>query len=239
MRAMISRQQQTQTRPGDIDPGEFRRICQEVFDSIAVYHADLTGRGRIPDVTPEEVRALFAEEFSGEGDGDGARLADWRERVVPKLTTLVGLRELFSKNLGLARRLHDLVREHPDFEVLHEPTLYLYCFRYVPNGLAGRQEEPGVQALLDRLNQEIAEAVQRNGLALLMTTRIGRRVAIRMSICSHRTSEVDVDATFEAIARWGRLLTKTHSVCYEQPAEMEALPCSSESCSSPTEVSAT
>lgn len=63
-----------------------------------------------------------------------------------------GLRDLFSKNIGLARHLHNLVREHPDFEVLHEPTLYLYCFRYVPNGLAERQEEPGVQTRIDRLN---------------------------------------------------------------------------------------
>ncbi|HEX5733831.1 MAG TPA: pyridoxal-dependent decarboxylase [Blastocatellia bacterium] len=149
-----------------------------------------------------------------------------------------GLRELFSKNLSLTRRLHILVREHPDFEVLHEPTLYLYCFRYVPNGLAERQEEPEVQTLLDRLNQEIVEAVQRSGLALVMTTRILGRVAIRMSICSHRTLEEDVDATFEAIARWGRLLSLCSNVHNEKPAEMEVLSCSSESYSLPTEVSA-
>lgn len=122
-----------------------------------------------------------------------------------------GLRELFSKNLDLARRLHNLVSEHPDFEVLHEPTLYLYCFRYVPNDLAERQEEPGVQTRIDHLNQEIVEAIQRSGLALVMTTRIRGRVAIRMSICSHRTLEEDVDVTFEAIARWGRLLSTSIS----------------------------
>ena len=149
-----------------------------------------------------------------------------------------GLQELFSKNLGLARHLHGLVREHPDFEVLHEPTLYLYCFRYVPHRLAEQQEEPEVQALLDRLNQEIVDAIQRSGLALLMTTRIRGRVAIRMSICSHRTLGEDIDATFEAVARWGRLLTGSHPVCYEK-IEMEALQCSSESSSSPTGVSAT
>jgi glutamate/tyrosine decarboxylase-like PLP-dependent enzyme len=49
-------------------------------------------------------------------------------------------------NLGLARRLHDLVREHPDFEVLHEPTLDLYCCRYVPNALEEQREEPGFEA---------------------------------------------------------------------------------------------
>ena len=133
-----------------------------------------------------------------------------------------GLRELFSKNLGLTRRLHVLVGDHPDFEVLHEPTLYLYCFRYVPHGLAGRREEEGVRELLDRLNQEIVEAVQRSGLALLMTTRVRGRVAIRMSVCSHRTLQADIDATFEAVARWGRLLNTKLSVLHERTTEVEA-----------------
>ena len=150
-----------------------------------------------------------------------------------------GLRELFSKNLGLARRLHELVRDHPDFEVLHEPALYLYCFRYVPNGLAERLEEPRVQTLLDRLNQEIVESIQRSGLALVMTTRIRGRVAIRMSICSHRTLEEDLDATFEAIARWGHLISRSSYVHNEKYVETEVLSCSNESYSLPTEVSAT
>jgi glutamate/tyrosine decarboxylase-like PLP-dependent enzyme len=150
-----------------------------------------------------------------------------------------GLRELFSKNLGLTRHLHHLVREHPDFQVLHEPILYLYSFRYVPNSLAERQEEPEVQTQLDRLNQEIVEAIQRSGLALVMTTRIRGRVAIRMSLCSHRTLEEDIDVTFEAIARWGRLLSLSRPVHNETSTEMEKLSCSNEFYSLPTEVSAT
>jgi aromatic-L-amino-acid/L-tryptophan decarboxylase len=117
-----------------------------------------------------------------------------------------GLRAVLSKNLGLARRLHGLVRDHPDFEVLHEPTLYIYCFRYVPCDLAERQREPEVAELVDRLNEQIAGSIQKSGLALLMTTRIRGRVALRMSICSHRTLAKDVDATFEAIAAAGRRL---------------------------------
>ena len=117
-----------------------------------------------------------------------------------------GLRSMLSKSLGLARRLHGHVREHPECEVLHEPTLYLYCFRYVPGGLKGREEEPGIPESLDRLNQEIAEAVQRSGLALVMTTRIRGRVVLRMSICSQRTLEQDIDTVFEAVIETGRRL---------------------------------
>jgi len=145
----------------------------------------------------------------------------------------------FSKNLSLARRLHNLVSEHPDFEVVHEPNLDLYCFRYVPNAIAERREEPEVQSQLDRLNQEIVDAVQRSGLALVMTTRFRNCVAIGMSICSHKTFEADVDAAFESIARWGRLLSRANCGNNEESAEVEEMSCSSESCSLLTEVSVT
>ena len=112
-----------------------------------------------------------------------------------------GLRALMAKNIGLARRLHALVRDHPDFEVLHEPVQSIYSFRYAPHQLV---ETPEAEALIDRLNADIAEEIQHSGLALLMTTRIRGRVALRMSICSHRTEEQDIDITFEAIVAAGR-----------------------------------
>src|SRR5205823_3262760 len=73
-------------------------------------------------------------------------------------------RSEFSKNRSLARHLHSLVSEHPDFELFPESTVDLYCFRYVPNAVAELQEEPEVQSELDRLNQEIVDAIQRGGL---------------------------------------------------------------------------
>jgi glutamate/tyrosine decarboxylase-like PLP-dependent enzyme len=139
-------------------------------------------------------------------------------------------------HLGLARRLHELVSEHPDFEVLSEPSLNSYCFRYLPNGLVERQEEPEVQEALNRVNQEIVEIVRRNGLTSVMTTSARGCIAIQISICQQRTVDEVVDDMFEAIARWGRLLTKTHFVTSDQLAGMEELSCSSELRSSPMEV---
>ena len=138
---------------------------------------------------------------------------------------------------GLIVQLDSLVCEHPDFEALHEPTLNGYCFRCVPNGLVERKKEPEVEALLDVLNEEIVQAVQRNGFNAVVTTRVQGRAAIRVSFSSGRTLVEEVDATFEAIARWGRLLNKKLSVRYEP--DMEAKLCSNGSHSSPTEVSAT
>jgi glutamate/tyrosine decarboxylase-like PLP-dependent enzyme len=137
---------------------------------------------------------------------------------------------------ALIVQLDNLVCEHPDFEALREPTLNGYCFRCVPNGLVERKEEPEVEALLDVLNEEIVQAVQRNGFTAVVTTHVHGHAAIRVSF-SGRTLEQEVDATFEAIARWGRLLNKKLSVGYEP--DMETKLCSSGSHSSPTEVSAT
>jgi glutamate/tyrosine decarboxylase-like PLP-dependent enzyme len=112
-----------------------------------------------------------------------------------------------SKNLQLAQRLHYLVREHPNFEVLLGPTKHLYCFRYVPNSLSDRREEPEIQCELDCLNEEIVAAIRHSGRTLVTTTILCGRTAIRMSIFSTEISEADIDSTFELIARWGSLLS--------------------------------
>ena len=128
------------------------------------------------------------------------------------------------QEIGLAVQLDELVREHPDFEVLCSPGLYLYRFRYVPNGMTERQNEPEVRTLLDRLNHEIVVALQRRGL-MLVNIIVGGRVAIEMSICSRRFLANEVDAVFERIARCGRLLNKTLSINHETTVVMEVNLC--------------
>lgn len=134
------------------------------------------------------------------------------------------MQEEVTQNVGLVGYLHNLVCEHPDFETLYEPTL-CYGFRYMPNVLAERQAEPEVQELLDRLNEEIVTTAQRGGITVSMT-HVGGRIAIRIPICSQRMLKEDVDATFEAIARCGRLLTKKElSVRCELTRDMESKLC--------------
>jgi glutamate/tyrosine decarboxylase-like PLP-dependent enzyme len=168
----------------------------------------------------ERLRRAFsitAPYLRGEGDAGGGGPVDFMEcgpqmsRAFRALKVWMalrffgsgGLRALVARNVAHARRLHELVRDHPDFEVLHEPVLSLYCFRYVPHDLAPRRHEPEVAARLDRLNDAIARDVQDGGLAFFMTTRIRGRVALRLSIASQRTEAEDIDRTFEAIAAAG------------------------------------
>jgi aromatic-L-amino-acid/L-tryptophan decarboxylase len=111
-----------------------------------------------------------------------------------------GLRSNLRSGIRQARHAHALVTAHPDFETLHEPLLYLYCFRYRPRDLIGKQAD----AYLDHLNQWIAEQIQVSGLASVMTTTLRGRTVLRLSICSHRTTERDIENVFETMAMIGR-----------------------------------
>ena len=128
-----------------------------------------------------------------------------------------------SQNVGLAGYLQNLVGEHPDFEVLCKPTEHLCCFRYMPNGLQDDQHE--VEQFLDRINREIVESVRREGFELITTTQVGDRFAIRISISERITIE-DIEAMFEAIARWGRLRTRKQlSSANKLTRNMELMQC--------------
>lgn len=131
-----------------------------------------------------------------------------------------GYRTLLRQNVRCVEHLHALVREAADFEVLHEPVLYLYSFRYAPADLRARAEtEPARRAVvdryLDRLNQRMADAVQLSGLAFVMTTSVRARTVLRLSICSHRTTLEDIDRVFRKLAELGASLDTDHRATLE------------------------
>jgi aromatic-L-amino-acid/L-tryptophan decarboxylase len=114
-----------------------------------------------------------------------------------------GIRTFFRQTMACAKHLHEIVSASDDFEVVQPaPLLYIYAFRWAPRELRGND------ALLDKLNQEISDELQRRLIAFAMTTRIRGRVTQRLSICSHRTTVADIDATFEAMRAIGKELMK-------------------------------
>lgn len=122
-----------------------------------------------------------------------------------------GYRKLLRQNNRCAVHLDALVRAADDFEALHEPTLYIYSFRYAPPKYRARaaqsaEDRAAVDAYLDVLNQRIADAIQASGFAFLMTTQIHGRTVLRLSICSHRTTPADIEAVFAKLRALGEEL---------------------------------
>jgi glutamate/tyrosine decarboxylase-like PLP-dependent enzyme len=128
-----------------------------------------------------------------------------------------GYRRLLSQNVQCAEHLDRLVRKSNDFEALHEPKLFLYCFRYAPQELRSAALESSkkaeeVNTYLDWLNQQIADEIQLSGVAFIMTSKIRGRTVLRVSICSHRTTLKDIDLIFDKLKEIGnRLLSKEPS----------------------------
>jgi glutamate/tyrosine decarboxylase-like PLP-dependent enzyme len=97
-------------------------------------------------------------------------------------------------NCRLACHLAARVDAHPALERLAPVALDIVCFRALPP--AG-----GAQDAADALNEAIVIALQERGLAAPSTTRLGGRLAIRVNLSNHRTTEADLDALVDDTAR--------------------------------------
>ena len=122
-----------------------------------------------------------------------------------------GYRTLLGQNVKCVEYLDKLVRESPDFEALHAPSLFIYSFRYAPEALREKALRANKSAeemdkYLDRLNQRIADEIQLSGVAFIMTSKVHGRIVLRLSICSHRTTFDDIDKVFAKIVELGESL---------------------------------
>jgi len=121
-----------------------------------------------------------------------------------------GYRSLLSKNVKCVEHLDTLVRGDADFEALHKPNLFMYCFRYCPSTLKEKFKNiPGqLKEKTNILNQQIADEIQNSGKAFIMTSKLKGDVVIRLSVCSHRTTLNDIDMVFAALKNIGESFLK-------------------------------
>ena len=140
-----------------------------------------------------------------------------------------GYRTLLGQNIRCAEHLDRLVRASTIFEALHQPTLFIYSFRYAPEAWRAVAMESTVKAqqidgYLDRLNQMIADQIQLSGVAFVMTTRIRNRTALRLSISSHRTTIEDIDLVFAKLLEIGlELQSRYQSPDPTRPSDAESV----------------
>ncbi len=119
-----------------------------------------------------------------------------------------GYRKLLSQNVKCVEYLDRLVRNDKDFEALHKPNLFMYCMRYAPLKIKDKygSNSQETDRQLDQLNQEIADEIQLSGTAFIMTSKVRGKVVIRLSVCSHRTTEEDIHLVFLKLKEIGEML---------------------------------
>ncbi|HYS24176.1 MAG TPA: aminotransferase class V-fold PLP-dependent enzyme [Vicinamibacterales bacterium] len=116
---------------------------------------------------------------------------------------LAGYLAMIGDDMRLARQLHALVQQHPDFEAMTQ-HLSITTFRYVPRDLRPVAPTAETETYLQRLNQELLTRVERSGEAFLSTATVNGRFALRACIVNFRTSLADIEALLPLLARLGR-----------------------------------
>lgn len=99
-----------------------------------------------------------------------------------------------TRNCQQAQLLAGLVEESDRLERLAPVALNIVCFRYLSGS--------GTDA--NALNAEIAVRLQESGLAVVSTTLLHGKLALRVNITNHRTRDSDLPVLVEAVVQTGR-----------------------------------
>ncbi len=105
---------------------------------------------------------------------------------------VTGLQETIRRHIAMAGRLAVLIEAAHDFELLAPVPLNTVCFRYRPAGCLDEEK-------LDRLNQDLMNAVNADGRIYLTHTRLAGKFSLRLVIGQTNVQWQQVAAAWELL----------------------------------------
>jgi aromatic-L-amino-acid/L-tryptophan decarboxylase len=155
----------------------------------------------VPEYLRTLDRATPVRDYSEYQPQLGRRFRALKLWILLRYFGLDGLRRRVVHHVELGRRFADWVDADPDWERLAPVPFSTVCFRWRPERLAVRADEPAVEAVLDERNAVILDAVNRTGEVFLSHTRLAGRFTIRLSVSSLRTEERHVERAWALLRR--------------------------------------
>ena len=110
------------------------------------------------------------------------------------------LRAAIESNIAVMRYLADRIDESPDFVRLAPVPLSVVCFQYRTSDVSRHED----QTYLDRLNNQLLEALEQDGRVFLSGTKIRGQTALRACSVNHRLRRSDVDFLLDVIREVAR-----------------------------------
>lgn len=107
-------------------------------------------------------------------------------------------RDWIDHTLANAARFADAVRDHPHFDLMHEPMLSTVCFRHVPPGVPDDE--------LDAHNRRLAKVMQVDGRVFLAPAILDGATCLRTCFVNFRTTAEAVDTVLPVVASLGDAL---------------------------------
>ena len=114
------------------------------------------------------------------------------------------LGEAMARNVRQARALAQRVAERGGLELLAPVALNIVCFRVCDPHLDAAE--------LNALNAAIVVDVQERGIAAPSTTMLGEKLAIRVNLTNHRTTDADLDVLVDAVLLSARALRAVRTI---------------------------
>jgi len=100
-----------------------------------------------------------------------------------------GMQDRICRHNAMAKQLAGIVKDHPNLELLQEPTLSICCFRYVTHDYDN----------LNELNKRIHRRMVHKGRSMPSTALIDGQLAIRPCFVGARTNWQHVDELVEEV----------------------------------------
>ena len=113
-----------------------------------------------------------------------------------------GLRARIQRHNDMAREIAGFCKQHPNLELLLEPTLSTCCFRYVATEVTD----------LDMLNQRLRQRLVRENEFMPSTTRVDGKLVLRPCFIGVRSDRSQVDGLLQAVLRIGDALVAESSM---------------------------
>ncbi|MDQ2089222.1 pyridoxal phosphate-dependent decarboxylase family protein [Marimonas arenosa] len=102
---------------------------------------------------------------------------------------LDGLRNMIRNHVTWSQALAEKFRAHPDFEIVTDPVLSLFTFRFAPQGADN----------LDDLNLSLVNALNNDGRIYITQTRTDGKLVIRFQAGQFDATEDDIATAYDVI----------------------------------------
>jgi aromatic-L-amino-acid/L-tryptophan decarboxylase len=114
-----------------------------------------------------------------------------------------GYRKMIMDDIRLSRAMAQAISRHAELELMTQ-ELSITTFRYVPSDLREQLTQSEVELHLDALNRELVDRLQHGGETFISNAVVGGHYVLRACIVNFHTTQTDVEAVPDIVARIGR-----------------------------------
>jgi aromatic-L-amino-acid decarboxylase len=114
-----------------------------------------------------------------------------------------GYRNMIAEDIRMSQTMAQAVSRHAELQLMTQ-ELSITTFRYVPRNLRAKLRESEVELHLEALNRELVDRLQRGGETFISNAVVGGHYVLRACIVNFHTTQADVEAVPDTVARIGR-----------------------------------